>query len=77
MSQYVNKGCSTSWNYMLQHFDKLVDSTLSSLDVAGANPDNIIKVIKEVGAEGSVKGRIMIGTEWAISLPSRLAGWRE
>lgn len=48
---------------MLQHFDKLVDSTLSSLDVAGANPDNIIKVIKEVGAEESVKGRIMIGTE--------------
>lgn len=72
MSQYVNKGCSTSWNYMLQHFDKLVDSTLNSLDVAGANPDNIIKVIKEVGKEEIVESRIMNRIEWTISLLSRL-----
>lgn len=57
---------------MLQHFDKLVDSTLNSLDVAGANPDNIIKVIKEVGKEEIVESRIMNRIEWTISLLSRL-----
>ena len=48
VSQYVNKGCSLSWNVMLHHFDQLVESTFQSLDVTGADPENIIKVIKEV-----------------------------
>lgn len=56
MSQYVNKGCSLSWNVMLHHFDQLVESTFQSLDVTGADPENIIKVIKEVVCGDAHKG---------------------
>lgn len=44
----MNKGCSTSWHTMLDHLERLVTTTIGTLNVAGADPDSILKVIKEV-----------------------------
>ena len=47
MSQFVNKGCSASWHSMTEHFDKLTDRLLQSLDLTNANPENVVKLIRE------------------------------
>lgn len=47
VSQYVNKGCSASWHSMTEHLDKLTERLLQSLDLSNANPENVVKLIKE------------------------------
>lgn len=34
---------------MIDHLDKLASQTINTLDIAGADPDSIIRVVKEVG----------------------------
>lgn len=47
VSQYINKGCSTSWHFMMEHLDKFTDERLQRLDLSNANPENVAELIKE------------------------------
>ena len=54
VSQFVNKGCGSSWHSMSTHFNKLADDLLKTLDLSKANPENVVKLIREEYARDSV-----------------------
>lgn len=45
--QYINKGCSTSWHFMIDHLDSFMEERLQSLDLSHANPANVAELIIE------------------------------